>query len=320
LEEISWQADDFLGLANNHSPSVVEGGVGMKTSDHVIDTAENDVTFDEEGSDQLILSDIDDDDDDDDDGDVLGVINGGLDMKSSDHVIETVENDHSFDEEGSNQFTGNDIGDDDDGDGDSFPYNDVDDFNVELLEENIPCNEGGNVGHDNDNAHSTSSDSDVSGIKEAHDEELSSSRTGGGAKYNDARWLERFDELEQFKSENGHCNVPSNSKEDPTLAGWVKQQRYQFKLGRILEDRLKRLNEIGFEWSKDDSRWKERFDELEQFKCKHGHCNVPSTSREDPKLARWVRNQRSQFKLGRIPEDRIERLNEIGFEWSLRSS
>ncbi|KAL7546837.1 hypothetical protein ACHAWF_010167 [Thalassiosira exigua] len=247
LEEISWLADDFLGLASNHSPCVVEGGVGMKTSDHVIDTAKNDGTFDEEGSDQLILSDIDDDDDDDD-GDVLDVINGGLDMKSSEHVIDTVENDHSFVSEG--QFIGNDIGDNDDGDGDSFPYNDVDDFNVELLEENIPRNKDVNdVGHDNDNAHSTSSDSDVSGIKEAHDDELSPSRTGRGAKYNDARWLERFDELEQFKSEHGHCNVPRTSKENPKLARWVKQQRYQFKLGRILEDRLKRLNDIGFEWS-----------------------------------------------------------------------
>ncbi len=66
-------------------------------------------------------------------------------------------------------------------------------------------------------------------------------------------------------------------------------------------------------------RWEQRFADLLAFKAAHGHCNVPSSYREDPSLAVWVFNCRRQRKQGSLDADRIERLDAIGFAWAMRT-
>src|SRR5208282_1599813 len=66
-------------------------------------------------------------------------------------------------------------------------------------------------------------------------------------------------------------------------------------------------------------RWEQRFADLLAFKAVHGHCNVPSTYREDPSLAVWVFNCRRQRKQGMLDKDRIQRLDAIGFTWAVRT-
>lgn len=59
-------------------------------------------------------------------------------------------------------------------------------------------------------------------------------------------WDERFQELVEFKALNGHTNVTTKTK---GLGSFVKKQRERFKKGKLEDDRITRLNEIGFEWS-----------------------------------------------------------------------
>merc|ERR1712232_844107 len=65
------------------------------------------------------------------------------------------------------------------------------------------------------------------------------------------------------------------------------------------------------------------FDELKSYKAKHGHCNVP---RRSGKLGRWVDTQRQQYrllqegKLSNICDQRVGKLELIGFQWSSRGS
>merc|ERR1712150_227607 len=65
------------------------------------------------------------------------------------------------------------------------------------------------------------------------------------------------------------------------------------------------------------------FGELESYKVKHGHCNVPPIA---GKLGRWVAYQRVQYRLlqegkqSSMTDERIQKLESIGFQWSLRRS
>jgi hypothetical protein len=67
-------------------------------------------------------------------------------------------------------------------------------------------------------------------------------------------WVERFKELCTFRERAGHCNVPSNFADSPSLATWVKCQRRQYKLfwqyktSNINLHRIEQLHDIGFEW------------------------------------------------------------------------
>lgn len=102
-------------------------------------------------------------------------------------------------------------------------------------------------------------------------------------------------------------------------------------VGRLTEDRISRLNELGFVWSLRDD-WTKHYEELKQFKKEHGHCNVPARYSKNRRLGIWVSAQRQQYKqmqLGveeesgsrttPLTEDRITLLNELGFTWTIRS-
>jgi Helicase associated domain len=69
----------------------------------------------------------------------------------------------------------------------------------------------------------------------------------------DVNWREKLLVLLQFRSSQGHCNVPSNYH-DKKLATWVKCQRRQYKLywdgksSAMTPERILELEKVGFEW------------------------------------------------------------------------
>jgi hypothetical protein len=69
------------------------------------------------------------------------------------------------------------------------------------------------------------------------------------------------------------------------------------------------------------SIWEERLRELTDYRKIHGHCNVPWNYSENAKLAKWVRKQRSTYKLhlegntSPMTLSRIQGLESLGFEW-----
>lgn len=73
-------------------------------------------------------------------------------------------------------------------------------------------------------------------------------------------------------------------------------------------------------------KWMVKFDELVEYKKKHGHCQVPHAYKENPRLARWAKRQRYQYKLFKdgkpsaMTEQRITALEELGFVWDSHSA
>ncbi|EJK45784.1 hypothetical protein THAOC_35582 [Thalassiosira oceanica] len=98
----------------------------------------------------------------------------------------------------------------------------------------------------------------------------------------DKQWDARFKELVNYRSEHGDCDVPE--KRD--------------KLGT---------------WASQTVPWETRFNELVQYKAKHGDCNVPESQGQ---LGRWVHRQRVAYKKNKLLQDRLDRLNDIGFDWT----
>jgi len=128
-------------------------------------------------------------------------------------------------------------------------------------------------------------------------------------------WDEYYGKLKAFKEQHGHCNVVPGWSVTYYLAYWVSRQRYIRRKGLLSEDRIQRLDELGFVWEPQEAFWDEMFSSLVQFKNIHGHCFVPKRWRENPKLGRWIVNQRSLKKKLELSKDRIQRLDELGFVW-----
>jgi len=103
------------------------------------------------------------------------------------------------------------------------------------------------------------------------------------------------------------------------------------------QTRIEALNNIGFCWNPLESKWNQKFKELRNFQQKYGHTDVPLHYAMNPKLGSWVAQQRIFYRQflqqnvgGALHTDlsnerldhrkRIEKLNSIGFCWSIYES
>ncbi len=72
--------------------------------------------------------------------------------------------------------------------------------------------------------------------------------------------------------------------------------------------------------------WKQRFQELLEFREQYGHVNVPYDFPPNPPLAQWVKRQRHQYRLlkeGRhsnLTPNRLEQLECIDYCWDSRQA
>ena len=144
-----------------------------------------------------------------------------------------------------------------------------------------------------------------------------------GGKGYDEMWMDNFHELKEYRTKHGHCNVPKSKKAcSPSfrLGGWVTTQRTRKNKNKLEPDKIRLLDEIGFNWKPSESRdkiWMGYFHQIKEYRLKHGHCNVPRTPYT--KLGGWVCKQRSLHTQNKIRSDRKRMLDEVGFTWRLRA-
>lgn len=157
-------------------------------------------------------------------------------------------------------------------------------------------------------------------------------------------WEDRFNELKEFSSNYGNCNVPQLTNRE--LHRFVTSQRKLYKsyleetVGTqsdngnlhhdeknsnccmLTKDRVEALISIGFDFTKKgnskDSAWIAKYNQLKQCQQGKHQFTVPSN---DINLRHWVDIQRTAFRLANkgeqssLTQERIDKLNEISFVW-----
>ncbi|KAL3939256.1 MAG: hypothetical protein SGBAC_005981 [Bacillariaceae sp.] len=166
-------------------------------------------------------------------------------------------------------------------------------------------------------------------------------KTHPNSRLKDALWAQRFKELAVLW--NGDTTVyQQHISPNRSLTNWVKHQRKLFKRGSVSEERMRKLESIGFKWVGKNSvvlskepqdewelaagkqafsinvakrkqqtedgndawsvLWDTRFQELVEYKKHFGHTKVPKEWPKNKKLAGWVRKQREQYRKQAIGE------------------
>lgn len=97
----------------------------------------------------------------------------------------------------------------------------------------------------------------------------------------------------------------------------ILQRVYKYRL--ITPNRIELLDIIGFIWDIHESLWQESYVCLVEFHNKFGHCNVSKGQKEYVRLAEWAAKQRKDKSQNepRLPQEKIDKLNKLGFEWSI---
>ena len=160
-------------------------------------------------------------------------------------------------------------------------------------------------------------------------------------------WETGYQELVKYYEEYGNVDVLSRyvTEDGYPLGKFVANQRQAWKNSRLekgiggrrlLPERERRLNELGFLWEKPkkapedkdsnggnkyDARWNEKFRLAEQYYREHGNLEVPREyTVQGVRLGRWVNALRSAricpgSSHYRLDEERIRSLDRIGMRW-----
>jgi hypothetical protein len=142
-------------------------------------------------------------------------------------------------------------------------------------------------------------------------------------------WNIKYKQLRQYRMANGDCRVPVGYKKNPPLGIWVSNQKLSYnnvqtgkKGGKISQERIEKLDSIGFFWGVKYSTGTERpfkdyISELQKYKHTFGNFKV----HPNHELGKWISRLRAEYKMFKKGEpalitlDQIQELKEIGFRW-----
>lgn len=173
----------------------------------------------------------------------------------------------------------------------------------------------------------------------------------------EVRWFERLEELKVYRANHDDTLVPKKYPPYPYLGRWVDKQRLDYKrymarkemeekwggeedLDEVTKKEMKRLNKVStgmteerirlleaedFIWEVFAYYWELKFEEACTFAAMNGHCAIRErTGANYNPLSGWAAIQRRNYikykneeKQTTLTEERIDRLNVIGFAWEL---
>ena len=138
-------------------------------------------------------------------------------------------------------------------------------------------------------------------------------------------YYRKYHDLEipqKFKTKNGY--EPDN--EGIALGVWINTQRNAYKNGKLSQNRVKLLENIGMKFEKTmcEIKWENtyklacnyyrKYHDLEipqKFKTKNGY----EPDNEGIALGVWINTKRKAYKNGKLSQDKIRLLEKIGMKW-----
>mgnify|MGYP004470826107 CR=1 FL=1 len=140
-------------------------------------------------------------------------------------------------------------------------------------------------------------------------------------------WMDWYHEVEKYYEEYGNIDmsVKYETKEGLKLGQWLHRQRQIYKgnmIGRIMENQVQLLNDLGMKWEVQKETWNENYYALEEYYKKYGNIDVPRNyvTQEGLKLGLWLNTQRQAYNgksKCKITEEQILLLNKLEMKWNI---
>lgn len=121
------------------------------------------------------------------------------------------------------------------------------------------------------------------------------------------KWAKRLQELASFYENKGHSTPPSGT----SLSNWVKKMRTMRRRNELSQDMILALNALDLDWEPSQTRAFKRLEELQAFKQREGHIQVPTGC----SLERWLRRMRLLKRNGKLERHVSIGLEKLGVVW-----
>jgi len=139
---------------------------------------------------------------------------------------------------------------------------------------------------------------------------------------NDAAWERGLKEARKFREQFGNLQVPAKykTKNDYPLGKWINNARKRRSDGKLTEERIRQLDQLGMAWKVFDVRWEQGYALSAVYAQKYGNLDVPRDYKtaDGKTLGRWIQNQELAYEQKKLSADQIKRLETIGMQWGSR--
>ncbi|HEB26300.1 hypothetical protein LCGC14_2200620 [marine sediment metagenome] len=134
-------------------------------------------------------------------------------------------------------------------------------------------------------------------------------------------WEKGFAALQVYRAEKGDSLVPEHyltPNEHYELGTWARAQR--LTEGNYPREKWQRLCTLDYVWDLKEYAWDRAFSALESHKAEHGDCLVPEDhiTEDELELGTWVAKQRTDLHYSFLEEDRMLKLDALGFAWAVQ--
>lgn len=146
--------------------------------------------------------------------------------------------------------------------------------------------------------------------------------TDVGMNWNPDNWESRFNLVKQYYEEHGNINISQKEViQGVWLGKWILSQKKAMESGKLTNEQIEMLKTLPMEEvGRKDNRWWSMYEEARKYYLKFGHLNVPMDylTSSGKKLSDWIIRQRRNYKLGKMPLEHKEKLDDIGFVWDIK--
>ena len=136
-------------------------------------------------------------------------------------------------------------------------------------------------------------------------------------------WQHGFEVAKKYHDTYGNLLV-AGKYVDPDgypLGQWILKTRQQKLNGRLKEERIAQLDEIGMVWSVFDAKWEKAYALAAAYYEENGNLNIPRSyvTAAGERLGQWVASQQWAYPKGKLTDEQVERLSRIGMYWGNRN-
>jgi len=139
---------------------------------------------------------------------------------------------------------------------------------------------------------------------------------------NDAAWERGLEEARKFREQFGNLQIPAKykTKDDYPLGKWINNARKRRNDGKLTEERIRQLDQLGMAWKVFDVRWEQGYALSAVYAQEYENLDVPRDYKtaDGKTLGRWIQNQELAYEQKKLSADQIKRLETIGMQWGSR--
>lgn len=137
----------------------------------------------------------------------------------------------------------------------------------------------------------------------------------------DEAWEQAYQHACAFRERHGHLDVTNTYKTTDgfRLGTWIINQRKAHREKGLPPEKIKALEDLDIVWNPLDAKWERGLAEARQYKDVNKDLRVHAkyVTPAGYKLGGWIADQRKAHAAGRLPQDRVDKLNAIGMSWTV---